>query len=444
MELSRRSVLAASLVPMLAACGVGGTRKKIVILGEDLPGSRALEAVASRILGAGQVSFVLDPYEMMTVKANTDFASRAGNYDVVMQYNTALAPYVQNDYIVPVSEFSDQAWVNSLSQYLFEQSWKEIGWYQQAGTQDAEPFGVPHSANSMLLCGRRELFEDADNATRFRELFGYDLALPTSWRQLEDVANFFTTSETRGIALQGAEYWNYYEWANFAFGNGGGVMQKDYGWISDENTPLILNSPETIEATERYVRLKNYSQYGMPDADFYSTDAGNQISLLRTGNYAMGIVWSDVVFDLVKGQQSWSDDFIFAPIPGSVSMLAGGSYYVNKRSKNIQAAEGLIQSLFDLPLQKELARNGLCVPRRDVYEDPELLSEIPYLDALGKSLARGVYMLEAGIDGDQIISHLSSVLQELFRADGELDVASRLDIAQSQISDIRTKNFEME
>lgn len=442
MDLSRRSVLAASLIPLLSSCGIFDPRRGLIVLGEDLPGSRALEAVATRLLGADQVSFVLDPYETMTVKANTDFASRAGNYDIVMQYNTALAPYVENDYIVPVSEFADQNWVKDLSSNLFERSWKEIGWYRQ-GLNDAQAFGVPHSANTMLLCGRRSMFENEANKARFEQTYGYALALPKTWKQLEDVADFFTTSESRGIALQGAEYWNYYEWANFAFGNGGGVMRKDFGWISDENTPLIIDAPETIDATERYLRLKPFSQYAISNTDFFSTDAGGQVELLKSGNFAMGIVWSDVAYNVVRGQQSWSDDFIFAPIPGEMSMLAGGSYYINKESRNAEAAEELIQSLFNLTTQKELARRGLCPPHRGVYEDRELLDEIPYLDALGRSLDRGVYMLEAGIDADQIISHMSSVLQELFRADGTVDVAGRMKLARDQIAEIRAKNFEL-
>lgn len=440
MRFSRRAFLAATLSPLLPGCS---EQRRIIFLGENVPGVAAIGKVAKEASGNVALQFVLDEYEPMAQKANTDFASRTGNYDVVLQYNAALANYVRNNYIVPLSEFSDQAWVSQLSTQLFLESWKEIGWYQSPGQREAQAFGVPFSANSMVLCCKRSLFESAENRSRFERQARIELKPPKTWDEFERAARFFTSADTRGVALQGADLWIYYEWANFAFSNGGGVMRKKYGWISDENTPVILSSQETIAATERYLRLKAYSQFGQPNADLFATDAAGQVELMKSGRYAMAIMWSDVAYNLVRGQSSWSDAYTFHVIPGSVSMLAGGSYYINRQSKSRDRAIEIIQRLFEPEQQAKLARLGLCPPRRSIYLDDRLKEEIPYLSAVGDSLQRGTYMLEAGPDADETMQIVSRALQEMLRAGQSAKVASRLAAAQEEIAGARAKTFEL-
>lgn len=421
MQISRRTLLMTAALAPFAACGV---HRKVMVLAENVPGTRAIRDIAVQRLGATADQFILDRYEEMTMKANTDFSSRTGSYDLVLQYNASLASYVGNDYIIPLTELSGHAWISDLQNTLFQKAWRETGWY--GSEQNPRPFGVPFAANSMLLCCNRALFENAANRLRYSRTFGEELAPPTTWDQFERIAQFFTTDSTRGVVLHGADLWNYYEWANLVFGSGGGVMQKRYGWVSDRNTRLILSSPETIAATERYVRLKAYSQYGQRGTDFFSTDAIHQVQLMRTGQYAMALLWSDVAYDLVQAEQSLSTAYLFSPIPGPVSMLAGGCYYINRRSPSIDSAVELVGQLFQPETQKELARRGLCSPRRDIYADEALLRQVPYLASLATSLERGVYMLEAGRDADEIMARISTALQQLFRGESAGDVASRM------------------
>jgi multiple sugar transport system substrate-binding protein len=433
MALSRRTFLAAAALPLLSACG----KRTLVFLGEDTPSVRAIAKVAGSSIPDDPLKFVFDPYDQMLVKADTDFASKTGNYDVVLQYNTALGNYVRKNYIIPLSEFEDRQWVDGLSERLFSQAWKEVGWFQASTQQQAQPFGVPFSANSMILCCNRALFEDPQIRIRYEAQNRRELKPPQSWEEFESIAEFFTTSDTRGVALQGADSWIYWEWANFAFGHGGGVMKKPFGWISDENTPLILSSPATVEATERYLRLKKYSQFGRPGADFFSTDGAQQIELMKSGRYAMGIMWSDIVYDLVHGRQTWSSAYSFHVIPGKVSMLAGGSYYINRQTDSRKRVFEVIKKLFELEQQKKMALLGLCPPRKEIYANEELKNTIPYLAAVGDSLQRGVYMLEAGPDAENIIMILSRILQELFRTGDAANVPGRLAAGEAEISERR-------
>ncbi|WP_316182389.1 ABC transporter substrate-binding protein [Bradyrhizobium sp. SZCCHNRI1009] len=432
MAISRRLLLSSAFLPLLSGCA-----KSLVFLGEDTPSVRAIANVAASVAAGNSIKFVFDPYEQMIIKADTDFASKTGNFDVVLQYNTALAGYVRNNYIIPLDQIGDKAWIDGLSDRLYEKAWKEVGWYQSSTGEPAKPFGVPFSANTMILCCKRSLFEDERARSRYQTLHSKELAPPTTWDDFEKIAEFFTTAETRGVALQGADSFIYWEWANFAFGLGGGVMKKPFGWVSDDVTPLILTTDRTIKATELYLRLKQYSQFDQAGADFFKTDAAQQVELMKSGRYAMSIVWSDMVYNLVHGQVSWSSDYTFHVIPGPVSMLAGGSYYINRQTANRERVASIIRSLLEFKQQREMALIGLCPPRKDIYADDELRRTIPYLSAVGASLERGVYMLEAGPDAENIGIILSRTLQEMFRS-GEVDnVAARLSAAEAEIRERR-------
>ena len=81
----------------------------------------------------------------------------------------------------------------------------------------------------------------------------------------------------------------------------------------------------------------------------------------------------------------------------------------------------LIAHLLSKPAQRELALSGLFPPTRSALSDPEVLKK-PYMPAVAASLARGVYMAEAGIDSTLIDDKITEVLQRAWR--GEIEPAA--------------------
>lgn len=393
----------------------------LTILGEDNPTMKAIEEVSKDYFPSDPITlrFVADKYETMVVKAQNDLAAELGTHDVILEYNTALSNYARNRYVFTLKELQES--LNNknhlsapvaedfqkIGDSLFQNAWKETGWYypNTPGTSDAVPIGFPHTANTMFLAYNQLLFNDPDNKSGFRAKYNFDLAPPTTWGQFRDIAEFFTDQKrnTYGLCMQGDLLWIYYEWANFAYSNGGGVFRKNYGWEGTIDTPVILSSPQTVEATKRWLQMKPFQA---THTEFSKTNAAEQIKCLHRGDVAMGIVWSDVAYDLVKTDLTKGSSphlFAFAPIPGQVSMLAGGTFYVNKATRNTSAAASYIMWLLSPETQKKLILKGLSSPVRSVYEDPEVTGSIAYATALRQSLERGVYMLEAGPDSDPII-----------------------------------------
>jgi multiple sugar transport system substrate-binding protein len=366
-------------------------------------------------------------------KANQDFANGTGLYDIVMQYNFSLASFVSNKYVYPIDNLIKNMpdSIKAFEKDLFPDAWREIGFYKNIDNPNGEmvKVGYPFTSNTMLLCYNKNMFEDANQKSAYKKRYNEELQVPTNWEQFARVAQFFTQpqNKTYGVCLQGAVGgWLYYEWMNFLFGMGGKVMDKKYGWQGDENTKILLNTPEAIKAAKYYYSLKPYSV-----GNFTNVDAYEQVKIMKEGNVAMAIIWSDLAYStVVKPDNSFDNRFGFTPIPGNKSMLAGGSYFINKKSKNPEVAAKYILDLMQPKVQIELTKKGLCSALKTVYDDSEI-QKIPYSNALKVSLARGVYMLEAGIDATMISDKITANLQKMWN--NELTPEQAVESMQKEI-----------
>ena len=304
-------------------------RATITVLGEDSSNLNAMKALK----GAYEsdtgitINFQADEFSVANQKANQDFANGTGLYDIVLQYNFSLANFARNNYVYSINDLTslltDQS-RRSFESDLFQNAWKEAGYYYADPNDPSKgevAIGYPFAANTMMLVYNRSFFEDPKHQAGYKSKYGEDLKPPTTWKQFEQIASYFTAKDnsTAGVCLQGAAgSWLYYEWVNFLFGMNGAVMKKEHGWQGDRNTPITLDSPEAVEAAKFYLRLKPYNS-----GDFFSMDAEKQRERMRSGQVAMAIMWSDYIYDLVRHDGKADDRFGFAPIPGNKSMLAG-------------------------------------------------------------------------------------------------------------------------
>ena len=70
---------------------------------------------------------------------------------------------------------------------------------------DGHFIGMPVWTNSEIIFYRTDLFEDAANKADFEAKYGYPLAPPTTWKQYQDIAEFFTRNEGTGNRLYGTD-----------------------------------------------------------------------------------------------------------------------------------------------------------------------------------------------------------------------------------------------
>jgi multiple sugar transport system substrate-binding protein len=397
---------------------------EIRIVGEASSNLLAIESLVPQFTQKTGIKVNVEAadFDSAKTRSDTDLSQGTGRYDIVLQYNFALSQYITRGYVDTLRELNpwkpvDLNWKFEGS--LFENVWREVGFYYMRPYTTAsrsEAVAYPFSANTMLLVLNRKLYEDPALQAEYLLKFHQQLAAPSTWAEYVQQAAFFTRPEKglSGVVLQGASgSWVYYEFMNFLFGNGGKTMQKPYGWASDLTTPLELNSPEAAQAAAMYLSLKPYNAGG-----FLNVSATEQRAIMKQGHVAMALMWSDYIYEMIHREDgSWSTDYLFAPVPGERSMIAGGSFYINRKSRHKVEALRFVNFMLQEDAQAKMISRGLLSPLRSAYQE-SAVRNIPYANALLTSLTRATYMLEAGKDADLISDEVTRALQEAWRTDG--------------------------
>jgi multiple sugar transport system substrate-binding protein len=361
-------------------------------------------------------------YKSSMEKAVEDLASQEGHYDIVIQNNDALGKFASQGSILSIDELEKMSGVRAdFESDLFPHAWQGLSWYK--GVR----YGYPLAANTMFVLYRKDLLDSFEEKRVFHAHYGYDLVAPQDWKQYRDLAEFFTRANQKfyGTLIQGKRFpavW--FEWLNFAFSFGGGVMEKEHSW---EYGPVIINSPDTIAATDYYKSLKQFSPPGV--TNFTWDDA---VAQMRDGHIFMCLLWSDALFHVVDAKVSTVVGKIgYAPLPsgkaGRVAQIAGSTYMVSRNSKHPKEAFQFELWMLrrDNQIQQELA--GGASARKSVFQDPRVL-QLPYALADAQSLAVARNMIdtspESSLIADTIETAISDVIADKKNSRQALDRAA--------------------
>ncbi len=409
----------------------GSSKEAVVVFGEDSSNLKAYGSLKDEFTAKTgiQLKFEGATFEQAVQKADADFRNGKGDFDIVLQYNFSLAPYVKNKYVAEIADvFSPSVLSNArVNEGMFENALRETCFYY-SNPQDTKSapkqFGFPFAANTMLLVYNKDLFENLALKQKYKTENGKDLVLPADWQDYLTVAEFFAKAQAdlKGVCMHGAgDGWLYYELCNYLFGMGTGTSTKRYGW--EEGAPVTIDSPENREVLRYCKRLRAASS-----GDFFTVGASQQQEILLQGKTAMALVWSDYVQPLAASK---SPHFGFTPVPGKISPLAGGAFYINRKSRHIQPASQFVLYALAPENQTKLIEKGLCSALKTAYTE-DVMARVPYARALRDSLERGVFMFEAGSDAEIINSALTTWVQKFIR--GEVSEAEALKQAQAEVA----------
>ena len=395
----------------------------IRVIGEAVSTVDAIQKLSKQYTAETGVDVDVEKYEFDSAleKSTLDLTSHSGAYDIVLQYGPALGRFANLGALYTVPELEKLTGQKAdFTDDLFPM-WHDLSWYK------GKQYGYPFAANTMYVWYRKDLIDDPKEKVAFQQKYGYNLAAPTTWQQYHDLAEFFTRPQQHffGTIVQGKRHpavW--YEWLNFAYSFGGGVMDKSQPW---EYGPIIINSPETVRATEYYKSLAQFSPPGV--TNFTWDDA---LAEMQQGKIFMCIMWSDSVFGVEDPAASKVVGKVgFAPLPvgpaGKLAQVAGGSYFVSRYSRNPGEAFKFILWMMRRDNQIAQELDGGASARESVYQDPRV-EQLPYVAAHTASLAVGRHMSdtipEATQESDIIELALSNVLSGQASPQQALDAAA--------------------
>ncbi|NWG17638.1 MAG: extracellular solute-binding protein [Chloroflexi bacterium] len=232
--------------------------------------------------------------------------------DIVVVPSGISGDLMSAGYVIPLSEESLAAIeADDLFTYYRELN---LSW---GGVQYAWPWdGDVHTLNY-----RADIFDDPANQEAFKAAYGYDLAVPTTWKQYADIAKWITETNPAGVP---------YGWAEVAGRRNGlfhAFSDRAVGYAKHPDDPAFyfdtetmdarVNNPGFVRALEDWVAALPYAP---PDVTRYGFSETRDAFI--TGLAALVVNWTDVgvaandpnMSVLTPGQAS------YAILPGSTEV----------------------------------------------------------------------------------------------------------------------------
>ena len=127
-------------------------------------------------------------------------------------------------------------------------------------------YAYPTEGDANGWAYRKDLFENPDEMAAFKAKYGYDLAVPETWAQLRDIAEFFTRPDS---GLYGVAVYTQDDYDAIVMGYENVLFSYGGDWKDENNNVLgVVNSPEAVAALEFYKELYSFAPPGTNDAFF--------------------------------------------------------------------------------------------------------------------------------------------------------------------------------
>jgi len=271
-----------------------------------------------------------------------ELSTGTGAYDLLMFSPAWMGDYVK--YLLPLDDYmlkDDPAWGDIHG-----------GFREWENTYGGKVYSLTMDGDVILLYYRKDLFEDPKEKADFKAKYGYNLALPQTWDQYNDVAEFFKRdrngdgqTDLWGCAEQGKRgrqfYWYMLRYIAYS--------SPDPHLFDPTNMKPLINSPNALAALESYKRSIDLSPPGVLGFEW-----DELFSAFMNGSVAMMCHWPDEGkrYNELKDPLAKTPQMGFGVPPGVIkdgvlykrSMTFGGWLLgIAKASKNPDAAYAVLR-----------------------------------------------------------------------------------------------------
>jgi multiple sugar transport system substrate-binding protein len=327
-----------------------------------------------------KVTVVQTPWGDYYTRVGTEWAAQGTSYDMIVGDSQWVGQGVTQGHYVDMTDFMVS---NGLDTSVTEATLRYYGEYP-AGSGSYYAYPTEGDANGWAY--RKDLFENPDEMAAFEAAYGYPLAVPQTWDELRDIAEFFTRPDD-GLYGIGVYTQDDYDAITMGFEN----ILFSYGadWADADNNVLgVVNSPEAVSALEMYKELYSFAPPGTNDAFFQEMN-----DAFMNGQAAM-IMNYFAFFPALDSEQSPYQD-----VTGYFSMPAGptGERFAALGGQGISinsyVDDARKQASFDFILwfgqtetQRRWAELGGYTCNIEVLESEEFLNATPYNRAFAETM----------------------------------------------------------
>jgi multiple sugar transport system substrate-binding protein len=303
-------------------------------------------------------------------KIASEFAIKGDGFDFAMWDSQSTAEFAGAGHAYSINKVFEQSDV--LSADLFEPA--SLARYGEYPDGSGQYWGLPVNQDAYGFMYRKDLFEDPAEKEAFQKKYGYELAVPQTYQQARDIAEFFTRPE-KGLYGWGQMGGREYDFATTASNS---FMWSFGGELYNPETYEVqgyLNSPASVDGVQFYVDM---FKFGPPGSGNWGWDEVN--AAFQQGQLAMAMQWYYFNSSNADPKVSkFANVTGFGNLPGAVGRdgkfrrqfsVGGQGMGINTYSKKIPTLIKFMEWYFQPEQQMRYAR--ICqTGLKEVLDNPE-------------------------------------------------------------------------
>jgi multiple sugar transport system substrate-binding protein len=227
-----------------------------------------------------KVSVVQEPWGSYYNRFSTEMAAQGTSWDMVVGDSQWLGQGATSGWYVDMTDFLNSTGLKD------SVTPATMTYYGEYPTGSGKYWAFPTEGDADGWAYRKDLFENPDEQAAFKEKYGYDLAIPETYAQLMDIANFFTRPDA---GLYGVAIYTQKDYDAITMGVENTMFPWGGVWQDPATNEVmgIVNSQENIDALQYYRDLYACCQYPGGNNSFYTetNDAFISGQSVMTMNY---------------------------------------------------------------------------------------------------------------------------------------------------------------
>jgi len=333
-----------------------------------------------------KVKVVEVPTAEMFTKIMQEFRAGTGAYDALNVIPAWMPDLAQAGALEVLDPYVDK--------YGYRNELKTIAptYRDNQMTVNGKIYGFPDDGDVFVMYYRKDIFARDDLKKAFKAKHGYDMTVPKTWKQFDEIGAFLTEA-LKKEGTYGASFFREPGYGNFMFQE---RFRNEGGKFFDANMKATINSPAGVKVLREWVAENKWMPPGVEKfgfvenlATFVQGQSAMTISWPPYGRFAAGYLANEKALSWVP-KSTVAGKVGYAMPPGGHPQLAAGfALSVASSSKQKEQAYLFIQWLNSEEVSRERVKlpYALRDPFRDShFTDPGYLKLWPdakeYLAAL--------------------------------------------------------------
>ena len=327
------------------------------------------------------VNIVQEPWGSYYDRVAAEWAAQGDSFDLVVGDSQWLGQGVEEGHYVDMTEFLTST---GIADTVTEAT---LRYYSEYPTGSGNYYAFPTEGDANGFAYRKDLFEDPAEMAAFEEQYGYELAVPETWAELRDIAEFFNRPDE---GLYGIGVYTQVDYDAITMGFENVLFSYGADWKNEDNEVLdVINSPEAVEALELYKELYSFAPPGSNNAFFAEMN-----DLYINGQVAMVMNYFAFFPALDNSEiNPYRDVTGYFAMPegptGERFAALGGqgtsiNAYISDERK--QAALDFLEWFAQPEVQARWAELGGYTNNKEVLQSEAFLNQTPYNEAFAESM----------------------------------------------------------